>query len=263
MSDWKELTGESQVRWNEIAGFWDDYMGEHSNRFHREIIRPGTEHLLEVAEGHEVLDIGCGNGNFARRLAELGAHVTAVDYSSEMIRRAKARSAGVMERIDYRVVDATDHDALLSLGEERFDRAVSNMALMDISDITVLAQALHKLLRKHGTFVFSIMHPCFQPPGLRKIHDKVDKDGHIVSEHRIQIYKYLEPEPMESIGIQGQPVPHLVFHRPLSYYMNVFFASGFVLTGLEEPSFHKDGLEQDKFDWFEIPPAVIFRFQKV
>jgi hypothetical protein len=90
----------------------------------------------------------------------------------------------------------------------------------------------------------------------------VDKDGHIVSEHRIQISKYLEPEPMESIGIQGQPVPHLVFHRPLSYYMNVFFKCGFVLNGLEEPSFHKDGLEQGKFDWYEIPPAVIFRFRK-
>lgn len=49
------------------------------NRFYREIIRPKTEELLSVAEGHTILDIGCGNGMFSRRLADLGARVVAVD----------------------------------------------------------------------------------------------------------------------------------------------------------------------------------------
>jgi hypothetical protein len=57
VAEWNALTDESRARWDRIAQFWDDYMGEHSNRFHREIVRPSTERLLEVKEGDEVLDI--------------------------------------------------------------------------------------------------------------------------------------------------------------------------------------------------------------
>jgi len=46
-------------------------MGDESNQFHRELIRPYTEKLLDIKEGQTILDIACGNGNFSRRLAEL------------------------------------------------------------------------------------------------------------------------------------------------------------------------------------------------
>lgn len=261
MSEWRELTAESQSRWDENAEFWDDYMGEHSNRFHREIIRPKTEELLAVREGQTILDIACGNGNFSRRLAELGAHVLAFDFSAVMIERAKARSVNCPCPIDYQVVDATSDEALMGLGAHTFDSAVSNMGLMDIADITPLIKALHVLLKDNGKVVFSIPHPCFQTPGLRKIHETEESNGQIVSRNSIQISKYLLPEPFESIGIQGQPVPHYIFHRPLSYYVHLFLSSGFVLDGMEEPSFEKDEVNS-KFDWYDIPPVIILRFMK-
>lgn len=31
LSKWTELTDDSQVRWNNIAEYWDDYMGEKSD----------------------------------------------------------------------------------------------------------------------------------------------------------------------------------------------------------------------------------------
>jgi len=37
-----------------------------------------------------VLDVACGNGAFARRLAHLGATVTACDFSSQLIARARS-----------------------------------------------------------------------------------------------------------------------------------------------------------------------------
>ncbi|BBI33494.1 class I SAM-dependent methyltransferase [Cohnella abietis] len=263
MSEWKGLTVESQTRWDEIAEYWDDYMGEKSNRFHREIIKPQTERLLAVTEGKTILDIACGNGNFSRRLAELGANVVAFDYSPKMIERAKLRSTDYLNCIDYHVIDATHYESLINLGKEKYDSAVSNMALMDIADITILAKALNELLKEKGTFVFSIPHPCFQTPSMRKIHETEDINGEIVARNSIQIAKYLTPEPTEVIGIKGQPVPHLIFHRPLSYYINIFLTSNFVLDGLEEPCFTLDGAENDKFDWYEIPPAIIMRFKKL
>ena len=29
-SDWPELAGAAQQRWNQNTAFWDDYMGDHS-----------------------------------------------------------------------------------------------------------------------------------------------------------------------------------------------------------------------------------------
>ncbi|PWV95832.1 2-polyprenyl-3-methyl-5-hydroxy-6-metoxy-1,4-benzoquinol methylase [Paenibacillus cellulosilyticus] len=262
MSQWKALTDQSRERWDQVAGFWDDYMGEHSNRFHREIVRPSTERLLEVKEGDMVLDIACGNGNFSRRLADLGAQVVALDYSAVMIERAKQRSTSYEGRIDYQVADATDYDALLAFGAERYDCAVANMALMDIADIGPLTSALGQLLKRDGVFVFSIPHPSFQSPSARKIHESEEINGQIVTRNSVQISKYLTPESFETIGIRGQPVPHLLFHRPLSYYINLFLGAGFVMDGWEEPSFQLDADSTARFDWYELPPAVIFRFRK-
>lgn len=73
LSNWKKTMKESRARWEQNADFWDEKMGEHSNRFHREIVRPSTEKLLSIRSQDRILDVACGNGNFSRRLAELCA----------------------------------------------------------------------------------------------------------------------------------------------------------------------------------------------
>ncbi|MEH7236848.1 class I SAM-dependent methyltransferase [Bacillus sp. JJ1562] len=260
MSEWKELIQDSQERWEKNAEHWDDYMGEESNRFHRELIRPNTEKLLSIKSDQTILDITCGNGNFTKRLAELGANVVAFDYSAKMIERAKIRTKAYINQIEFKVIDATSYDQMSEFGIEKFDSAVANMALMDIADITPLVKSLSKVIKPNGIFVFSITHPCFQPPGVRKNTETEDRNGNVVTTNSIQISKYLTPEPYIAIGIKGQSIPHLMFHRPLSYYLNLFFESHFVLDGMDEPSFQK---ETDKFEWNEIPPVLILRFRKV
>lgn len=41
-------------------------MGDESNFFHCDIVRPYTEELLKIEQGDFVLDIACGNGNFSK-----------------------------------------------------------------------------------------------------------------------------------------------------------------------------------------------------
>ena len=55
------------------------------------------------------LEIGCGTGAFARRLAENCKHVIALDLSSEMIRIARARSTG-FANLEFQLADATTWD---------------------------------------------------------------------------------------------------------------------------------------------------------
>ena len=140
------LTRETQELWEGKADFWDAQMGE-GNAFHRTLIGPAVERLLAPQSGETFLDIACGNGQFARRLAQLGVLVIATDFSATFLDRARARTTENAERIDYRLVDATDEAQLLALGAGRFDGAVCNMALMDMTTISPLLNALTELIK--------------------------------------------------------------------------------------------------------------------
>ena len=56
--------------WETNADFWDESMGDASNRFHREVVRPRVSELMDVHPGELILDAGCGNGNYSAWMAE-------------------------------------------------------------------------------------------------------------------------------------------------------------------------------------------------
>lgn len=58
------------------------------------------------------------------------------------------------------MIDATNEQQLLSLGQQAYDAALSNIALFDMADIETLFRSVPKLLKPNGTFVFSLTHPC-------------------------------------------------------------------------------------------------------
>ena len=90
--------------WEQNAGFWDDYMKE-GNHFQRILVGPAQERLLGLRRDELVLEVACGNGNFARRMAAIGAQVIASDFSGEFIKRARARTVENADRIEYRVIE--------------------------------------------------------------------------------------------------------------------------------------------------------------
>lgn len=58
-------TEESKKIWEENAQFWDNAMGDESNEFHREVVRPKVTELLSPNPADYILDIACGNGNYS------------------------------------------------------------------------------------------------------------------------------------------------------------------------------------------------------
>src|SRR5437762_10495700 len=94
------LNQEVRAIWNRNAYFWDERMGE-GNSFHKTLIEPTQERLLNVGAGQRILDVACGNGQFARRLARLGARVLGVDIAEGMIERARARTAEPGDRLEF------------------------------------------------------------------------------------------------------------------------------------------------------------------
>ncbi|MFW6074050.1 MAG: class I SAM-dependent methyltransferase, partial [Chloroflexota bacterium] len=150
--DFPEYSQHTLELWDNIAGWWDDAIGD-GNRT-QDLLEAPSDRLLRIEPGDRVLDIACGAGRYARRMAEAGAIITAIDQSEAFLSRARQRSQGYEESITYRQIDAADREALLALGESQFDAAVCTMAIMDMAVISPLISTLPALLKPGAPFVF-------------------------------------------------------------------------------------------------------------
>jgi SAM-dependent methyltransferase len=227
----------------------------------RHLIQPSVERLLRLEPGERVLEIACGNGEFARRMSELGGQVLAVDFSEGMLARARSHGGD----IDLRSADATDEDALVALGEPgSFDAVVSNMAIMDMETIEPMVAAASRLLKPSGRFVFSTLHPAFNSGDVRPAVE-LDLDGGITEIYSVKVSSYARSFSGKGVGIPGQPVEQWYFHRPLGMIFEPFFEHGFVLDGLDEPLL---GSEHGKRGtpshvYTELPGVLVARMRRV
>ncbi len=249
------LNDEVRNIWDANAEFWDGRMGE-GNAFHKTLIEPTQLRLLDVKPGQRILDVACGNGQFSRKLASLGAFVTGIDFSTRMIEVARSKAG---KNVEYLVVDATNKAALGKLPHD-FDSMVCTMAMMDMQDIETLIAYSPKLLKKNGAFVFSILHPCFHSGEHWIGHEQDDLEGKLRDRYFVKVSDYLVESTLTGIAMVGQPKAQYYFHRPLSAIFRSFFRAGFVLDGFEEPSF-KDIESLRVFDnvFRNIPPALVCR----
>ena len=169
-----------------------------------------TELLGDVA-GDVVLSLACGQGQDARLLARLGARVTGVDVSAEMLRYANEHEAANPCGITYVKGDAQD---LVELGDASFDGVLCHMALMDIPELAPTIQSVARVLRGRGWFVFSIVHPAYHP------------HVQILSDYLVD-HRYPKQLPVEWL-------PEHAYHRPLAAYVNELARAGLQIERLVE-----------------------------
>jgi 2-polyprenyl-3-methyl-5-hydroxy-6-metoxy-1,4-benzoquinol methylase len=262
-----DLNAETRKIWDQNASFWDERMGD-GNDFQRLLVAPASERLLNVQSGETVLEIGCGNGVFARHLAQAGVHVVATDFSTSMLAHTRARSDAYGDRIEYHLLDATSEEQIVALGGQRFDAAVCNMAIMDMAEIDPLMRGIRHVVKPGGRFVFSLCHPCFNNTGSIHSVEEATVNGDIVTTYAIKTTTYLHSGPAKGVAMIGQPVSQYYFDRPLHVLFNACFRAGLVLDGLEEPAFNHphDGSKVGSMvvSWTyykEIPPVLVARLR--
>jgi 2-polyprenyl-3-methyl-5-hydroxy-6-metoxy-1,4-benzoquinol methylase len=271
--DLKSANDETRAAWDANAEVWDNRMGDDGNDFVNLLQWPALQRLMNIAGWMEagappvsVVDIACGNGLFARRLAPLGAQVVACDFSTELLERAARRTPGSLSsKVTYRVVDVTDEAALLDglAPDAPFDFALCNMALFDIADIEPIFRALPQLLKPAGAFVFSLTHPCFNTASSVHVAEEIDDEGQIKTVYSIKQSRYMTPYQARGLALFNQPKPQLYFERPLQYYLNLGFDNGFVLDGFEERAFPAGHPQNNPLVWggnfSELPPVLVAR----
>ena len=108
----------------------------------------GDECSRTPLEGKSALDVGCGAGLLAEPLARLGASVTGIDASPEVIEVARQHAARQGLAIDYR---AGDVQAL----EGEFDLMTAMEVIEHVADPAAFVKALARRLAPGGLLVMS------------------------------------------------------------------------------------------------------------
>jgi len=155
-------------------------------------------------------------------MARLGADVTGVDLSAELVTRARTQEQADPLGIRYHVADVADLDRWWD--GTAFDGAVCEMAMMDIDDLHSMVSAVATALRLGGWFVISMVHPCFpgNEAGLSSWPPErsyFDEGWWTSAEH----------------NPAGVRIRVGSSHRTLSTYMNALIDADFSLERIVEP----------------------------
>ena len=108
--------------------------------------------------GNTWLDISCGTGSMALRLAQRGINMTAVDLSEHMVDIARGKALQDNLKIDYAVGDMVNYSS-----SKVFD-VIINLHdglnyLLDVKDIDSFLKNTYALLEPDGILLFDVVTP--------------------------------------------------------------------------------------------------------
>lgn len=172
--------------------------------------------------GLRVLDLGCGFGDFARKVRALGASsVLGIDVSARMLERAAALTDD--DAIVYRHAAIETLEAIPG----GFDLVVSSLALHYVADYAAAVAKVAALLVPGGRFAFSVEHPiCTALAAQRWIADEAG------AERVWPVDAYRDEGPRATRWFVDGVIK---YHRTIETYVEGLLHAGFALRHLREP----------------------------
>jgi SAM-dependent methyltransferase len=124
---------------------------------------------INVQPGEEVLDIACGNGNTAITAGRIGANVTGIDITQELLELAaeEAKIAQV-DGISWREGDAQN----LPFEDESFDVVLSTFGHMFAPQPDLVAKEMIRVTKKGGRIGFATWPPELVIGSIFKVNGK-------------------------------------------------------------------------------------------
>ena len=128
-----------------------------------ELDEPEVDHALGDVAGLDVLDVGAGTGRHAIRIGGLGARVTAIDFSEEMLSKARVKPGA--DHVRWLVHDVARP---LPFAAESFDRVLSALVLehIPVQELTSFFGELGRVARGDAVIVVTAMHPAMFVKGV-------------------------------------------------------------------------------------------------
>ncbi|MBI2357140.1 class I SAM-dependent methyltransferase [Candidatus Dojkabacteria bacterium] len=205
-------------RWERIAKkyFKSVKQDDHSDYAYEKYIN--TPSLLSLCniEGDSVLDLGCGDGRFTKKLEDEFSDVYAVDYSNQMLIEAK-------KLCKRTVFTKSDLENKFPYKDNSFNLVTGKLLLMYIEDLDNISKESFRVLKSGGALVVSVTHP------LKWISEQIN--GNVAE----RLYKgYLSEAKISGNIAKDKDLPVEFINRTVQTYINTFTKQGFVLEILVE-----------------------------
>lgn len=224
--------GKLKTDWNNVAGWYHKHLQD-DDTYQHQVIFPKTLALLNPQRGADYLDIACGDGSFAKLLADQAhVHVSGFDAAPKLIRAATLHPN---PSTLFQVADAQYFSQLYD--GQKFAGATCILAIQNIENYQAVFAEAAVVLKPHSPFVIVLNHPSFR---------LLRQSGWGWDEQRKLQYRrvdaYLTPY---QVAVQAHPgqrsddTSTISFHRPLQDYVKALAAAGFTVTGLEEWTSHR------------------------
>jgi len=174
---------------------------------------------LREAGVRTILELGCGTGNDAARLAGEGYVVTAIDLSGEAIGQARARFGSM---VTFMVADMARR---LPFPDEGFDAVMSNVAVhMFPDDVTrAVFSEVGRLVRPGGLFVFHVNALEDRPLRARSLPARELEPDYVAEESGQTMHFFSEAylrellEGWQEVHLVGLSIPHRETGEPYKH----------------------------------------------
>jgi SAM-dependent methyltransferase len=123
--------------------------------------------LVGAKAGTDGLDVACGTGAVARRMAAAGVRVTGVDLNPDMLATARSLEPGLTW---------VEGDAqALPFPPASFDLVTCQQGLQFIPDRGAAVRSIHGVLRPGGRVAVAVWRPLATTPGFDRLTDALDR----------------------------------------------------------------------------------------
>lgn len=132
----------------------------------RDLEAVAIRQLLADVSVAGVIELGCGTGKNTEWLATKAAHVTAVDFSAEMLAKAQAKLAGA--NVSFQQADITKP---WGFATAPVDLVTCSLILEHIEDLSLVFRQAAHALKPGGLFYVGELHPFKQYQGSKARFD--------------------------------------------------------------------------------------------
>jgi ubiquinone/menaquinone biosynthesis C-methylase UbiE len=223
----------NNTSWGKVAGWYNRLLEETDDTYQENLIKPNLLRILTPKAGEQVLDVGCGQGYFARAIAREGAKVVGIDVADELVRIGKQQAG---DRETYLVLSA---EKMSGLTNNRFDAAICILALQNVKNMPTAILEISRVLKKGGRCALVLNHPAFRIPNASSwsYNEKTNTQSRNINKYLSEISQKVDM----TQGIKDPKKKKFTYsyHHPLQVYFKAFAKAGLFVTRLEEWVSHK------------------------
>lgn len=162
----------------------------------RDLEKKVLRETLGKMDFRKVLEIGCGTGKNTEWLIEKADAITSVDFSAEMLAKAKAKIHSY--KVKFKQADIT---RTWDFGEGDYDLVSFSLVLEHISDLDFIFSQTAAALKRGGHAYVAELHPFKQYSGSKARFDIGEGEQQVVECYTHHVSEFTQAAKKHGLGV--------------------------------------------------------------